>query len=207
MEDFNQNSQRFDNIAGQAPVREKNMYLLHLDTTRIIILSAILVAVVAVSFLLGMNFTGDDTAKTASSDNNELMLDSAADLPGSTPAMLSETPETDPLKEQLSSNTAPLRTEDILNPVRTETARTESRTSTAATPAKNSNTATAAARPAAGTTRQSSATARTSNTATRTQQNAATRSYSAQRQPETRAASGRVNPAPATTASSAVRSG
>ena len=37
-------------------VREKNMYHLHLDTARIIVISAAVIAIIIVSFLLGMNF-------------------------------------------------------------------------------------------------------------------------------------------------------
>ncbi|OHD67782.1 MAG: hypothetical protein A2W19_13215 [Spirochaetes bacterium RBG_16_49_21] len=37
-------------------VREKNVYLLHLDTARIILIAAAVIAIIVVSFLLGMNF-------------------------------------------------------------------------------------------------------------------------------------------------------
>jgi cell division septation protein DedD len=37
-------------------VREKNVYLLHLDATRIILIAAAVIAIIVVSFLLGMNF-------------------------------------------------------------------------------------------------------------------------------------------------------
>ncbi|HDP79988.1 MAG TPA: hypothetical protein ENN21_04000, partial [Spirochaetes bacterium] len=36
-------------------VKEKNMYILHLDTPRIIILCSVILGVVVISFLLGMN--------------------------------------------------------------------------------------------------------------------------------------------------------
>jgi cell division septation protein DedD len=37
-------------------VREKNVYLLHLDAARIILIAAAVIAIIVVSFLLGMNF-------------------------------------------------------------------------------------------------------------------------------------------------------
>jgi cell division septation protein DedD len=41
----------------QKGIKEKNMYVLHLDAPRIIILSSVLIGVIVVSFLIGMNFT------------------------------------------------------------------------------------------------------------------------------------------------------
>lgn len=38
-------------------MREKNMYVLHLDTPRIIIVCSAIIGIIVVSFLLGMNFT------------------------------------------------------------------------------------------------------------------------------------------------------
>lgn len=39
-------------------VKEKSVYLLHLDTPRIILIASVIIGVIAASFLFGMNFTG-----------------------------------------------------------------------------------------------------------------------------------------------------
>ncbi len=45
-------------------VKEKSVYMLHLDTARIILISAAVIGIIVVSFLLGMNFIkGSDGAK------------------------------------------------------------------------------------------------------------------------------------------------
>ncbi len=41
-------------------VKEKNLYIVHLDTPRIIILSSVIVGIIAAAFLLGMSFMKDD---------------------------------------------------------------------------------------------------------------------------------------------------
>ena len=53
-----------DNFNDQEPLRnagkvkEKSMYMLQLDTPRVLILSAIVIGIITVSFLIGMNYTG-----------------------------------------------------------------------------------------------------------------------------------------------------
>ncbi len=70
MEDFN-NMNNFNN--DQQNMKEKNMYLLHLDGARILILSAILIGIIAITFLIGVNFTEKKESKedlfTAKSEN------------------------------------------------------------------------------------------------------------------------------------------
>ena len=68
-------------------VKEKSVYLLHLDTPRIIIISCVVIGIVIVSFLLGMNFIKSDSK--ADIAQSSLMLDDAkfpdagkAPLPG-----------------------------------------------------------------------------------------------------------------------------
>ena len=43
----------------KARIKEKNVYLLHLDTPRIIILSSVLIGIVVISFLFGMKINND----------------------------------------------------------------------------------------------------------------------------------------------------
>ncbi len=50
-------------------VREKSVYLLHLDTPRIIIISSVVIGVIVVSFLLGMNFIKKGDAEAVTADN------------------------------------------------------------------------------------------------------------------------------------------
>ena len=51
--------ENFDGAPGK--VKEKSVYLLHLDTPRIIIISCVVIGIVIVSFLLGMNFIKSDS--------------------------------------------------------------------------------------------------------------------------------------------------
>lgn len=44
----------------QDNMREKQFYLLHLDTPRIIIVSSVIIGLIVISFLMGMNFIGDN---------------------------------------------------------------------------------------------------------------------------------------------------
>ncbi len=52
--------EHFDNQQ-QGNVREKQFYLLHLDTPRIIIVASVIIGLVVISFLMGMNFINDST--------------------------------------------------------------------------------------------------------------------------------------------------
>jgi cell division septation protein DedD len=50
-------------------IKEKNMYVLHLDTPRVIILCSVIVGIIVISFLLGMNLTKPgDPQKDAAGD-------------------------------------------------------------------------------------------------------------------------------------------
>lgn len=62
-----------ENFEGnQDKVREKSVYMLHLDTPRMVILGSVVLGLIVVAFLFGMNFIKDDSgaaaAQTASSD-------------------------------------------------------------------------------------------------------------------------------------------
>ncbi len=46
----------FDQTPGKG-IKEKNMYIMHLDTPRIIILCSVVIGIIIISFLLGMNLT------------------------------------------------------------------------------------------------------------------------------------------------------
>jgi|GEM_PF-218763 len=57
----------------QQKVKEKNLYIVHLDTPRIIILSSVVIGIIAASFLFGMSFfkdKGDPTKNLAINDTN-----------------------------------------------------------------------------------------------------------------------------------------
>ena len=58
-----------------AGVREKNLYVVHLDTPRIIILASIVIGIVTASFLLGMTLMKDDKPSGGSLALNEFNLD------------------------------------------------------------------------------------------------------------------------------------
>jgi cell division septation protein DedD len=66
-------------------IREKNMYLLHLDTPRIILVALAVIGVVIASFLLGMNFSKGDGTSLASVSDNDTLLKGLSDLSPSNP--------------------------------------------------------------------------------------------------------------------------
>lgn len=53
--------EHFEEIPRQG-IKEKNMYILHLDTPRIIILCSVIIGVIIISFLIGMNLYNGKTA-------------------------------------------------------------------------------------------------------------------------------------------------
>jgi cell division septation protein DedD len=56
-------------------VREKNLYVVHLDTPRIIILASVVIGIVTASFLLGMTLMKDDKPSKGSLALNEFNID------------------------------------------------------------------------------------------------------------------------------------
>ncbi|MBN2161056.1 MAG: SPOR domain-containing protein [Spirochaetes bacterium] len=60
-------------------VREKSVYLLHLDAARIILISAAVIGIVVVSFLLGMNFVKKGDSSPTMLTNNDI-FDSQKEL-------------------------------------------------------------------------------------------------------------------------------
>ncbi|MFW5860734.1 MAG: SPOR domain-containing protein [Spirochaetota bacterium] len=57
----------------QKPVKEKSVYLLHLDAPRIIIICSVVIGIVIVTFLLGMNLSGDKSSSGMTSSENTLL--------------------------------------------------------------------------------------------------------------------------------------
>ncbi len=53
-------------------VKEKNLYIVHLDTPRIIILSSVVVGIIAASFLFGMSFFKDKNTQTKNLAINDI---------------------------------------------------------------------------------------------------------------------------------------
>jgi cell division protein FtsN len=72
MEDFNQNFNQQDQF--QKPLKEKKVYLLHLDGARICILAALLIGIVTVTFLIGMKFTESENQDNALLSKNDMLL-------------------------------------------------------------------------------------------------------------------------------------
>ena len=55
-------------------IKEKSVYLLHLDAARIILISSAIIGIIIVSFLLGMRFIrGGDGAKTLIKNPQDLL--------------------------------------------------------------------------------------------------------------------------------------
>ena len=63
-------------------VKEKNVYLLHLDAPRIIIISCVLVGVLIIAFLIGMNLTSDGRQDTRTVAQREMLFNPIPDEPG-----------------------------------------------------------------------------------------------------------------------------
>ena len=72
--------EQFENPQSQKPqVKEKSVYLLHLDGARILILSAITIGLLTVAFLIGMKISGDGENQQPIAQNDAL-IDQAAPL-------------------------------------------------------------------------------------------------------------------------------
>ncbi len=56
-------------------VKEKSLYVLHLDTVRIVLISAAVIGIVVVSFLLGMNFMRPGGGEPSAMENAEVQKD------------------------------------------------------------------------------------------------------------------------------------
>ncbi len=63
-------------------VKEKSVYLLHLDTPRIIILSAVIIGLILLSFLVGMNFIKGDSESDIIAGNDTLFRTGKSTIPG-----------------------------------------------------------------------------------------------------------------------------
>jgi cell division septation protein DedD len=63
-------------------VKEKNLYIVHLDTPRIIILSSVIIGIITAAFLLGMTFMKDDKQDSRNLTNSSMNFDEnrAADI-------------------------------------------------------------------------------------------------------------------------------
>ncbi|MCL2154437.1 MAG: SPOR domain-containing protein [Leptospirales bacterium] len=63
-------------------VKEKNLYVVHLDTPRIIILSSVIIGIITAAFLLGMTFMKDDKHDPINLANSSMNFDEnrAADI-------------------------------------------------------------------------------------------------------------------------------
>ncbi|MBN1531751.1 MAG: SPOR domain-containing protein [Spirochaetes bacterium] len=61
-------------------ISEKNVYLLHLDTPRIILISLAAVGIVIATFLLGMNFAREDGTQVASITGTDPILNKQGDM-------------------------------------------------------------------------------------------------------------------------------
>ena len=65
----------------QENMKEKQFYLLHLDTPRIIIVSSVIIGLIVISFLMGMNFIGGDSSSQQIAANNSFKsMDKNANL-------------------------------------------------------------------------------------------------------------------------------
>ncbi|MCL1864260.1 MAG: SPOR domain-containing protein [Spirochaetes bacterium] len=56
-------------------VKEKNLYIVHLDTPRIIILSSVIIGIITAAFLLGMTFVKDDKSDSRNIANSSINFD------------------------------------------------------------------------------------------------------------------------------------
>jgi cell division septation protein DedD len=56
------------------PVKQKSVYLLHLDAPRIVLISSLIIGLIVVSFLIGMNFVEKNGGTASSLAQNDLFL-------------------------------------------------------------------------------------------------------------------------------------
>lgn len=57
-------------------VKEKNLYILHLDTPRILIISSVMIGLIIISVLIGMNINGDNKKNNDSFSQEDAILNS-----------------------------------------------------------------------------------------------------------------------------------
>jgi len=103
MEHFESNNEK---------VREKSMYLLHLDTPRIVILASVITGLIVISFLLGMNFIkdgGNEGEKLSQSD----MLFNDQRVPGLTDQNIPNPPHSEMNPGPIDSAIAELEKTDV----------------------------------------------------------------------------------------------
>jgi cell division septation protein DedD len=81
------------NHQDNGPVKEKSVYLLHLDGPRILILSALIIGLITIAVLVGMKITDGNKSDEILAQNDAL-VDSSNALPGAPDAV-------DPLKEPI----------------------------------------------------------------------------------------------------------
>ncbi len=72
--------EHFDDMQTNRP-REKSVYLLHLDTPRIIIIACALVGILIIAFLIGMNFSGEERTERHMTAGNEALFAPLPDEP------------------------------------------------------------------------------------------------------------------------------
>ncbi|HPY03973.1 MAG TPA: SPOR domain-containing protein [Spirochaetota bacterium] len=94
MENFNESFQQQKPIRKE--VKEKSIYSLNLDGTRIAILCFIIVAIVAVTFLIGMKISDDESVKlpetaTTSTDSGFISGDPLSTIPDEVPSSGTQT--------------------------------------------------------------------------------------------------------------------
>jgi len=87
-------------------VKEKNLYIVHLDTPRIIILSSVIIGIITASFLLGMTFMKDDRQDARNFAGSSMNFDEnqAADiLRSDIPPMSIDGDEYAPIEDKIVS--------------------------------------------------------------------------------------------------------
>jgi high-affinity K+ transport system ATPase subunit B len=62
----------------QKGIKEKSIYILHLDTPRIIILSSVIIGLVIIAALIGMNINKQDQRENESFAHDNAVLDNLA---------------------------------------------------------------------------------------------------------------------------------
>ena len=96
--------EQFDQQQKNLNVKEKSMYLLHLDGARILILSAITIGLLTIAFLVGMKITGETSKDTLASQ--DVLSDQIQPAANSVPSDASKN-EIPDLSAQTDVNTMP----------------------------------------------------------------------------------------------------
>jgi len=82
----------------QRKIKEKSVYLLHLDVPRMVLIGSVVVGVIIASFLFGMNFVKNEHGKNLPLAGGDLLMDNQ-NIPGLSGGSIPPPPDSDPFSQ------------------------------------------------------------------------------------------------------------